>query len=148
MLFSQAKGHKVVSSATAATVGKVSQFVVDPVARSVVALRLKKTQDGDWLHWSDLTAFGTDAVTVADDSVIGGADAEVQRLSHKDFGLLGKRVLTSAGDELGHVDDVEFDPQTGSLTTLHLSHGSREATAAGARLLGVGSYAVVVREEH
>jgi sporulation protein YlmC with PRC-barrel domain len=144
MLFSDAKGRKVVSSATAATVGKVSRFVVDPATRAVVALELKKTDGGDVLRWSDITAFGADAVTVADQGRIGDGGEDVKALSDKAHGVLGKRVLTSSGDELGKVDDVDFDPRSGGLTALLVDNGD-EVTAG--RLLGVGSYAVVVRDD-
>jgi uncharacterized protein YrrD len=144
MLFSDAKGRKVVSSATAATVGKVSRFVVDPATRAVVAVELKKTDSGDVLRWSDITAFGADAVTVADQGRIGDGGEDVKALSDKAHRVLGKRVLTSTGDELGKVDDVDFDPQSGALTALLVDKGDE---VAATRLLGVGSYAVVVRDE-
>ena len=43
------------------------------------------------------------------------------------------------GDEIGTVDDVEFDPETGEVTSLILASGD----IAGTRLVGIGSYAVV-----
>ena len=145
MLFSKANRHKVVSSSNAATVAKVSGFVVDPVTRSVVAVRLKKAEKGEFLRWNDLVAFGADAVTVTDDSVIGDGGPDVSALAGKAHRVLGKRVLTSGGDELGKVDDVDFDPATGTIRSLVLGKGST-AEVAGDRLIGIGSYAVVVRE--
>jgi uncharacterized protein YrrD len=144
MRFSEAKGRKVVSSSTASTVGKVSRFVVDPATRAVVAVELRKTQDGDVLRWSDITAFGADAVTVTDADMIGDGGERVKALSGKSHRVLGKRVLTSTGDELGKVDDVDFDPASGALTAILVDKGPE--VPAG-RLLGVGSYAVVVRDE-
>jgi len=145
MLFSQAKGHKVVASSTAATVGKVSGFVVDPVTRSVVAVQVKKAEKGDFLRWADLVAFGADAVTVSDDSAIGDGGPDVSALAGKAHRVLGKRVLTSGGDELGKVADVDFDPETGTVSALVLGKGGG-GEVAGERLIGIGSYAVVVRE--
>lgn len=142
MRFSDAKNHKVVSSSSAATVGKVKGFVVDPATRSVVGLRLKKTEDGDILRWDALTAFGSDAVTVTGPDVIVSEDEQVDALSGKDHAVLGKRVLSTWGDELGEVKDVEFDEATGAVTAL-LVKGNDDV--AGERLVGVGSYAVVVR---
>jgi sporulation protein YlmC with PRC-barrel domain len=149
MRFSQAKGHKVVASSTATTVGKVAELLVDPVTRSVVAARVKKSEHGEYLRWADLVAFGSDAVTVTDGSSLGDGGPEVQALSGKTHRVLGKRVLTDGGDELGKVDDVEFDTETGTLTSLLVGTGGRRgdtSEVAAARLLGVGSYAVVVRE--
>jgi len=144
MLFSQAKKHKVVSSTTAATVGKVAGLLVDPATRSVVGLRLKKTEGGDLLAWSDITAFGSDAVTVTGADRIGEGDLHLKELAHKTYKVLGKRVLSTGGDELGKVDDVDFDLESGTVTSLVLDGG---ADVTGSRLVGVGSYAVVVRED-
>lgn len=149
MRFSDAKGHRVVSSSTAETVTRVKGFVVDPVSRSVVALRLKKSDEGTVLRWADLGAFGADAVTVTDPTVIGDRDedAEVTRLFGKEHEVIKKRVLTTGGDELGTVEDVDFDLETGMLTTLLLDKKSSVREVAASRLLGVGSYAVVVRDQ-
>ncbi len=143
MKFSDAKGHKVVDRSTASTVGQVRGFLVDPGSRSVVALRLKKTDRGNALRWSDLTAFGIDAVTIADSAAITELDGELEALRGKRRRLVKKRVLTTGGDELGEVSDVEFDPETGALTTILLQG---EGIAAD-RLVGIGSYAVVVQEQ-
>jgi sporulation protein YlmC with PRC-barrel domain len=144
VLFSQARKRKVVSSSTAETVGKVNDFVVDPATRRVVAVILKKSDGGDVLRWSDLTAFGADAVTVSGADRIGNGDEQVQALTGKDHRLVGKRVLTSGGDELGKLHDVDFDPETGGLSRLLVEDGPE---VPADRLLGVGSFAVVVAQE-
>ena len=143
MKFSEAKGHKVVAQNTAETVGRVRSFLVDPRSRSVVAMRLKKTDHGDVLRWSDLAAFGADAVTISDSAAITDLDSELETMRGKRGRLLKKRVLTSGGDELGDVSDIEFDPETGKLITILLHEGT---PVPADRLIGVGSYAVVVHE--
>jgi sporulation protein YlmC with PRC-barrel domain len=143
MRFSEARVRKVVSTSTAAKVGKVEGFVVDPRARAVLALELRKTTSGEVLRWADVEAFGTDDVTVVTDDAITEAGEQVTALLGKDHRLVGKRVLSTAGDELGTVDDVEFEPSSGAVTLLVLDHGE----VAGVRLRGVGSYAVVVTAE-
>jgi len=140
MRFSAAKRRQVVSTSSAGTVGRVDDFVVDPVSRSVLAVTVRKAQHGDTLRWSDLTAFGADAVTVDDASRITEATQDVKALTGKHHHVLGKRVLSTGGDELGSVADVEFDPGSGTVTALVLGSGE----VAGSRLVGVGSYAVVV----
>lgn len=140
MRFSDAKGREVVATTTAQTVGRVAGFVIDPVARRVLALDVKKSASGDTVLWSDIVAFGKDAVTVTAADAIMDADDAVRALSRKDRAVLGKRVLTTAGEELGKVRDVEFDPDSGSVTALVLESGD----VAGVRLVGAGSYAVVV----
>ncbi len=49
MRFSEATGHKIVSTSTAATIGRVDGFVVDPAHRTVLALQVGKADSGDTL---------------------------------------------------------------------------------------------------
>jgi sporulation protein YlmC with PRC-barrel domain len=139
--WSQLKGRKVVSTATAERVGKVKGFVLDPATRSVVALVLKKTDAGSVVHWGDLLAVGSDAVTVADAAVVVDPDEALSALGGKRGAVLKKVVLDDAGQALGTVTDLDLDPETGAVRELVLD----ERTVTGERLLGVGSYAVVVR---
>ncbi len=141
MRFTEVIGRSVVSTSAAVAVGKVKSLVVDPKSAQVVAVLLKKTEgDGELLLWSELTAFGPDAVTVAEASAIRVEDPSVDNLLGKDHELKSKRVLTEDGFELGKVVDVEFDPDTGTVIALLLT----DESVAGDRLLGVGSYAVIV----
>lgn len=140
MRFSAAVGRQVVGADTADTVGQVAGFVVDPVGRRVLAVQVKKSRSGNTLPWSNISAFGDDAVIVGGMDAIGEPDEENVALTGKDHDVVGKRVLTSAGNELGTVADVDFDPASGAITSLLLDTGD----VAGVRLVGVGSYAVVV----
>lgn len=143
MRFTEVVGRDVVSTTNAIRVGRVSSFVVDPAAQRVVAVLLKKTPgDADVVLWESLTAVGPDALTVADSGLFTGKDhAAIVALTGKDQELKNKRVLTEDGDEIGSVEDVEFDPQSGVVTALITGSDP----VAGSRLLGVGGYAVVVR---
>lgn len=143
MLFSEVSGRKVVSISTAETVGQIADFVIDPQTRSLVALKVKKTDQGDTLLWTRITAFGADAVTVPAAEVIIDADDAVAVLSGKDHHPIGKRILTTAGEDLGPVADVDFDPENGRLITLTLATGG----IAGERLIAIGAYAVVVHPD-
>jgi uncharacterized protein YrrD len=142
MLFSQARKRTVVNTTTATRVARVDGFVVLPGPARVALLRLGKVSGaGTLLAWEDLQGFGPDAVTVATDAVIRPArDAVEQRAEDNDLEIIGKRVLTERGMELGPVTDVDFDPETGAVTSLI----TKAETIAGARLIGLGSYAVVV----
>lgn len=143
MLFSEATGRTVLSTGNAETVGTVSGFLVDPVTAQVVAVRLKKTHGaGDTVHWPDLTSFGIDNVTVASADVIGKATGVAADLDTKKAELVGKRLLTDAGSEVGAVDDIDFDPSSGAVVSLLTSDGPVYAD----RLIGCGSYAVVVKD--
>lgn len=142
MLFSQARKHEVVNTATATRVARVDGFVVLPRPARVALLRLGKVSGGGTLlAWADLQGFGPDAVTVAGDAALRPPrDALEQRAEDKELEILGKRVLTERGTELSPITDVDFDPQTGAIITLI----TKTDNIAGDRLIGVGGYAVVV----
>ncbi|MGH3934480.1 MAG: PRC-barrel domain-containing protein [Pseudonocardiaceae bacterium] len=142
MLFSQARKRDVVNTATAIRVARVDGFVVLPGPARVALLRLGKVSGaGTLLAWDDVLGFGPDAVTVATEAVIRPArDGLEQRAEDNDLEILGKRVLTERGMELGAVTDVDFDPETGAVTALII----KAEAIAGDRLIGVGGYAVVV----
>ena len=144
MLFSQARKRDVVNTATATRIARVDGFVVLPGPPRVALLRLGKVSGaGTLLAWDNVQGFGPDAVTVSTDAVIRPArDALEQRVEDNDLEILGKRVLTEHGMELGTVTDVDFDPDTGSITTLI----TKTETIAGERLIGLGSYAAVVSD--
>ena len=142
MLFSQARKRAVVNTATATRVARVDGFVVLPGPARVALLRLGKVSGaGTLLSWDDVQGFGPDAVTVATDAVIRPAhDSLEQRAEDNDLEILGKRVLSEQGTELGTVTDVDFDPETGAVTSLI----TKTEIIAGQRLIGLGGYAAVV----
>lgn len=142
MMFTDVVGQKVVATDTAVTVGKVADVVVDARTRTVVGLTLAKTQgEGTALPWANLKAIGTDAVTVASADAIVVPDEELARLSDKKHAMLGKRVLSTAGVEIGKLKDVDFDPSDGRVIGLILDTQAVDASY----LLGCGSWAVVLR---
>lgn len=142
MLFSEARKRNVVNTTTATRVARVDGFVVLPGPARVALLRLGKVHGGGTLlAWDDVQGFGPDAVTVATDAVIRPArDALEQRAEDNDLELMGKRVLTEQGMELGPVADVDFDPETGAVISLI----TKAETIDGQRLIGLGGYAAVV----
>ncbi|MFD4628929.1 hypothetical protein ACFVYR_03360 [Streptomyces sp. NPDC058284] len=141
MLLSQTVGRPVVSASDAAQIGTVAGLVVEPEGPDgalVTGVRLDGVKDGgDVVAWADVHAVGPDAV------VVGAATAArfVSADSSKSQDLLGKRLLTELGDTVGTLADVAFDPESGRIDTLHSSRGDR---IPGGRLLGIGSYAVVI----
>ncbi len=142
MLVSEAHGHKVVSTSDAATAGTVDGFLIDPAAGQVAGLTLKKTAgNGSVLPWSDVTAFGVDAVTIADAKLIVEPQGELAELGGKAHHFGKKRVLTTAGLQVGTVRDIAFDPATGKIISIITD----DQPVDGSSLVGIGSYAVMVR---
>ncbi|MEU1144645.1 hypothetical protein ACFYO9_10850 [Streptomyces sp. NPDC005863] len=148
MLLSQTVGRPVVSASDAAHVGTVAGLVVEPGGASgaggaggavVTAVRLDGVKGGgDVVAWADVHAVGPDAVVVEAATAARFTSAD----SSERQNLLGKRLLTELGDAAGTLADVAFDPATGRIGMLYGSRGDR---IPGDRLLGVGSYAVVIR---
>lgn len=143
MLFSKARKHKIVGTNTAETVARVKGFVVDPATRHVVALVVRKSKQGDTLPWTRIVGFGPDAVTVADESAIGPADEPIAALAGKSNTMLKKQAVSSYGDHIGTVTDVAFNGETGAIESVLVDGEPVPAD----RLLGVGSFAVVIEAE-
>jgi sporulation protein YlmC with PRC-barrel domain len=142
MRFSEGEGRKVVSTSTAQTIGKVTDYIIDPKEKAVAGVILKKTSGKeDTIPWENVDAFGEDAVMVKREDVLVVPSGRLAELTDKKFKQHGKLVLSAAGVNLGKVDDVEFDPTTGAVTALVLDG----TTIDGRRLLAAGSYAVIVQ---
>jgi sporulation protein YlmC with PRC-barrel domain len=129
-------GKPAILRDTAEQVGAVQLFVVDAATRKVTAAAVSHGRSTDLVEWSQIQSIGPDAVIVDgsrettkdDDRTLSGA-----------LHPLDKRVLSDRGNELGSVADVEVDD---SWTVQTVVIGDRQVE--GARLVGVGSYAVVV----
>lgn len=140
MRFREVKSRPVVDLTTATRVGTVTGLAVDAGVRRVVGLRMgRRGKDGS-LAWEDLAAFGADAVTF--DGGDRGPLAETGEGWVDEGDLLGRRILSEQGNELGSVVDVEFDPATGRVEQVVGTAGPIPAPA----VLGVGTYALVVDE--
>ncbi|MFJ2768984.1 PRC-barrel domain-containing protein [Streptomyces sp. NPDC087300] len=139
MLFSRTLGCPVLSASDASRVGTVAGLVVDPEHASISALRLTGVSSGgDVIPWSDVHAVGPDAVVVEALAAARFTSAAAPEVHNP----LGKRLLTELGDLVGTVRDIAFDPESGAVGTLHTSRGEQ---VPGSGLLGLGSYAVVIR---
>jgi uncharacterized protein YrrD len=115
--------------------------VLDAHQRQVVAVIIGRGKKAQVVEWAHLSGFGPDAVMVGDEgSLRAPADDRERAAADGELEAVGKRTLTETGNELGELDDVTFDSDTGAIETLLI--GDREIPAAA--LLGSGSYAVVV----
>jgi sporulation protein YlmC with PRC-barrel domain len=140
MLFTEMRQRPIVATTTATTLGQVDDAVVDPRTQAIVALRVRG-RGHDVVHWPDIDSIGPDAVTVASADAVGEPEGRAAELASGPYRMLGKRVLADTGHELGHVVDIVFEPTTGALTGAMTTGGRID----GERLIGCGSYAVVVR---
>ncbi len=139
--FRQARGRKVVSRASAHTLGTVGHLLIDAERRRVAAVVVGQGRKAQLVDWSTLSGFGPDAVMVADEGALRApADDRERAAADGKLEIVGMRTLTEHGNALGAVDDVTFDPQSGALESLRV--GERDVPAAA--LLAVGAYAAVL----
>jgi len=139
--FRNTRGIPVVAKSSAEQVGKVKHFVVD--GGRIQALHVDGgKKHGQLVSWSDVSAFGDDAVIVSDDDALRDASNDREHRALRDeLVMLDKRVLDDVGDEHGSVADVVFNPDDGTIESMTIGDEER---VAGDRLLGVGAYAVMV----
>ena len=139
--FRQSVGRKVVSRASAKEFGAVNHLLIDAQQREVAAIVIGRGKKARLVEWAQLSGFGPDAVMVVDEGALrppvdgrerDGADGKLE--------LVGKKALSERGNELGNIDDVTFDAQSGALEDLVIGERSVPAGA----LLGSGSYAAVL----
>ncbi len=142
MLFSQAHGRSVVSVSTAETLGTVAGCVIAPSPARLVAFRLKmRGRGGHVLTWDNIHSIGTDAITVRSaDNIHAERDTDLSERVDKSHDPIGKPILSESGESTGKVMDIDFDPETGRLQRLL----TIDQEIDGERLLGSGSYAVIV----
>ncbi|MCC9711910.1 MULTISPECIES: PRC-barrel domain-containing protein [unclassified Streptomyces] len=138
-LFSQAKGRDIVGLSTAETLATVTGLAITVSPARIAALRVKTKNPGTLVTWNHVQAFGPDAITVRSADDIQTED-DTKTPADKKHDPLGKRVLTETGHDLGTLQDIEFDETTGHIQRLILAGQDVE----GERLLGAGSYAVIV----
>lgn len=142
--FRNVEGRTVIASGTAESIGSVKGFVLDTAGRTIESIHV----DGHGkravvLAWPAVQAFGADAVMAATDAEPATIDNDHQKAAVTGaVSMLGSRVLTVDGREIGTVDDVEFDTDSGAVERVTTDHGPIDAH----RLRSLGSYALVVDE--
>ena len=142
--FRSSNGRKVMSRASANEVGSVGHLLVDAQQRRIAVVVIGHGKKAQLVDWAQLSGFGPDAVMVVDeDALRPAADDRERAATEGSLDLVGKRALSERGNELGQIDDVTFDPDTGVLEDLLI--GDRRVPAGS--LLGSGSYAAVLDED-
>ncbi len=142
--FRDSIGRKVMSRASANEVGSVGHLLVDAQQRRVAAVVIGHGKKAQLVDWAQLSGFGPDAVMVVDEAALRApADDRERAATEGNLDLVGKRALSERGNQLGQLDDVTFNEDTGALEDLLI--GDRRVPAGS--LLGNGSYAAVLDEE-
>jgi sporulation protein YlmC with PRC-barrel domain len=131
-------GLPVITTDSADEVGTVGVFIVADQRVEAIAV-------GDSVvDWSDIHAVGDDAVVLESREALREPHTDRERrMIDESIAFLGMLVLDDRGDELGTVTDVEVDSETGAIRELEVPDNDVD----GARLCGIGRYAVVVASE-
>jgi uncharacterized protein YrrD len=142
--FTAVRGRKVISRASAEELGSVSRLVLDSAHRRIGLVVVGKRRNTRLVSWEDLSGFGADAVMVGQDEALREPrDDHEQAAAKGDLELVGKLAISDLGNDLGKIEDVVFDPDSGLLESLIVGEGEQ----LSGPVLGVGSYAVVVRAD-
>ena len=119
----------------------MSHLLVDAQQRRIDAVVVGRGKKAQLVDWAQLSGFGPDAVMVVDEGVLRPpADDRERAAAEGKLELVGKRALSEGGNELGELDDVTFDADSGVLEELLI--GVRRVPAGS--LLGSGSYAAIL----
>jgi sporulation protein YlmC with PRC-barrel domain len=129
-------GKPVIDRESAEQVGEVRCFSIDAAGHRVIALVVAQGRSTSIVDWTEIQSVGPDAVIV---KTSRDPTSDEERLVSGALDPLNKRVLSDLGNELGQVADAEVD-DAGLIQTLAVA----DQQVAGARLRGVGSYAVVI----
>ena len=134
----------VMAVETATELGKVSGFAIDPDTCRMAAVRYGRGSSTRIAKWEILAGIGPDAVMVADHGrIIAPQTPEEELIAKGDRGLLGHRVLSEIGNDLGTVIDFDIDADTAEI--LHVV--TDQMTLDGQVLRRVGPVGAIVTAE-
>jgi len=120
-------GRSVVAREGGETIGKVKDLIVDTAGRQVLGFIVSESlfKGAKVVPWAGVQAIGPDAVVVSSAASIVQADdvPAIKAVLDKDLSIHGLRLQTTAGKELGKIDDVQFDEHTGAVLGYELAGG-------------------------
>ena len=112
---------EVVEVARGTTLGRATGVMIDADEGRVAAIAVSQNSllgKTRYVPFEDLKSIENDVVTVP------SMESAVERSSFKKTGmmdtLLGRKVLTQDGKDLGDVQDYSFDPKTGDMESITL----------------------------
>jgi len=135
-------GKDVLSLAEGMRLHSVKDLIIGADNDEIVALLV---DEGGLLSSSTVVPmeavhhFGKDAVVIADASAVVAASSypRVKAILDRKESLLGKRVFTSTGEQLGSVADMYFDESTGRIAGLEVSGGALGDLKSGTSYLAI-----------
>ncbi len=123
-----AGGLLVITRDSGKKVGKVEDLILDRQGSRVLGILLDEAgwfKEAKVVPWPSFRVIGLDAVII-DEEASAKKASEVPEMSEVLEGgnvLVGARVATTDGRELGKIEDFYFDPETGVVKGFELSGG-------------------------
>lgn len=132
-------GLPVIHAANGRELGKVRELLLDEYGRSVVAFLV---EGSGWLpqrrlfSFRDIVGLGNDAVMVSRDGKPPAGEPPLydERPTSR---VLGMRVISADGNEIGIVEDILFEEETGRVTGWRLSTGLIDDILAGRKVMSI-----------
>ncbi|HZK24672.1 MAG TPA: PRC-barrel domain-containing protein [Oscillospiraceae bacterium] len=147
-------GLAVIHYTSGRELGKVKEWLLDEYGETVVALVI---EGSGWLPqrriypYQDIFSIGNDVVLVSTEGLLAAGDPP-QLESQATFRVLGKRMVSGDGNELGIVEDVLFEEESGHVTGWRLSAGLIDDLLQGRPVLEeslqlhIGEDALIIRD--
>jgi uncharacterized protein YrrD len=123
-----AGGLLVVTRDSGRKLGKVEDLVLDRQGSRILGILVDEAgwfKEAKVVPWPSFRVIGLDAVIIDEEASVKKA-SEVPEMSEVLKGgnvLVGARVATTDGRELGKIEDFYFDPETGLVKGFELSGG-------------------------
>ena len=135
-------GRRVVSGGTAEALGEVDGVLVDTATRHVTDVYVRHGRSDTFVSWGEINAIGPDAIVLGAEVSPRAPQSDREKAAAAGkLTVLGKRVLDDLGFGHGELADLDFDDRSGAVTSISID----DATLAAESLIGIGSYAVVIR---
>ena len=123
-----ANGLLVITKDSGKKVGKVEDLVLDRQGSRILGILVDEAgwfKEARVVPWPSLRVIGLDAVIIDDEASAKKASEvpEMSEVLEKGNVLIGVRLETTEGRELGKIEDFYFDPKTGVVKGFELSGG-------------------------
>lgn len=137
-------------------IGTVEEFIVDFDNGKLMGLVLSSgiLVKDRIVRVEDVSEFGKDAIMIPHDQVIKSLKVVgiLKDLLNKKIKIIGNKVITQSGEELGNVKDYEVDMASNKLVKLIVSSGilkdlfKGELIITANNIISIGQDAIVVRD--
>ncbi len=128
MKWSDLKGTSVVNVGTAEKLGSIEDMLLDGAGKRVLGFRVRSggglRTHHEAMLLSDVKSFGDDAVTIDDQSRLNREDTFSDlRDSLTASGIVGSKVMTEDGQQIGSISDLSADMDAARVTDYQMGAG-------------------------